>query len=70
MALNEIAVGQEQILIIRPDGPQGARLGLQITSAEEFKKFDEAIGELPEAERQKIQNIRAIAEALNIAIVD
>jgi hypothetical protein len=60
---------QEQLLIIEPDGPQGVKLGLGISSSEQMKKLDEAVGQLPDQQRKDLTKMREIARELNIPVV-
>ena len=60
------ALDESKLLIIQPDGPQGAKLGLQIDSAEQMRKFDELVGLLPENQRGNLDKLRGIATELGI----
>ncbi len=61
---------EPKMLIIRPLGPQGPKLCLQINGEGEFKKFDEAVGELPVNQRHTYEGLRNAALKTNIPIVD
>jgi len=59
-----------KLVIMRPQGAQGGGFGIQIESATQFAKFDEAVGELPEKDRKKTVQLKEVAHKVGIAIVD
>ena len=60
---------EQKLLILQPEGPQGPSLGLAISGEEQFRKFDEAMGQLPESQRKDLEKIREVAKGLGVDIV-
>jgi hypothetical protein len=61
---------EKKLLIIRPQGAQGPRIGLAIGSQEDMKRLDEEMGKLNSSQRQKVNNIKGAAVKADIPIVD
>ncbi|KUK83626.1 MAG: hypothetical protein XD98_0291 [Microgenomates bacterium 39_6] len=61
---------ERKLLIIRPQGVQGSRVGLSIGGQEDIKRLDEEMGKLSLEERQQINNIKGVAVKAKIPIVD
>lgn len=67
MTLTEAPLGQ--LVIIEPLGPQGPKLGLGVSSAEEMKTFNESVGALPESERKDPIILAHLAEEAGMVVV-
>jgi len=61
---------ESRLLILRPLGAQGPRVGLQITSREDMEKLDQAFGSLSLAEKKTAEGARRAAREAGIGIVD
>ena len=59
-----------KLLIIRPQGAQGPRVGLSIGSRDDMERLDEEMGKLNSSQRQKVNNIKGAAVKADIPIVD
>lgn len=57
-------------VIIRPQGPQGPGMALRITSKNEYKAFDEAVGKLPEDQQNNIERLIEIARDMGLRIAE
>lgn len=60
----------EKLLIIEPQGPQGPKLGLSVSSMEQVQNLDNIVGQLPEDQRKNITKIKEIAEDLSIPVLE
>ena len=63
-------VSESRLLILRPLGPQGPRIGLEIQNAEQYKKLDEEMGKLSGADRKTVLGIQQAANEAGVPIVD
>ena len=59
-----------KLIIIEPDGPQGLKVGIEIRNKTQFKKFDEAVGKLPENEHKTINGITKAAQKTGVKIIE
>lgn len=60
----------ERLLILEPEGPQGAKLGLEINSQEQYKALDEAFGKLEPSERHNLDTVARVAKQVGITVVE
>lgn len=61
---------QVRVLHLRPLGDGGPRIGVQISSKEEFILLDEKMGELSESARHTVEGVRRAVEGAKLPIVD
>jgi len=61
---------EPKLIIIEPDGPQGLKVGIEIRNKTQFKKFDEAVGKLPENKRKTINGITKAAQKTGVKIIE
>ena len=59
-----------QLIILRPHGPQGGGVGLQVNDIEDYKKLDEEMGKLDPKVRKTFEGIKEAAEKAGVDIVD
>lgn len=66
------AVDQEdpKLIIARPLGPQGPKIGLQITGEDDLRRLDGELGKLSPKERHTASGIKRAANLAEISIVD
>lgn len=64
-----MAVEEQRLVIIEPDGPQGTKLGLAVSSTEQMKKFNELVGNLSEDERKNLIKLSDIASEVGISVI-
>lgn len=56
-----ITENQKKLMIIEPIGPQGPKIGFQVSSLEDVEKFDTLVGKLPIELRKNLDSLRNIA---------
>lgn len=59
-----------QLCILRPLGMQGPKIGVKISSAEDFRRLDENVGQLKEEERRTFEGIVKAVKKTGLDIVD
>jgi hypothetical protein len=57
-------------LILRPLGPQGPKVGIQISEAGDMMALDFAMGELTPQERKTVKGILTAAQRAGLDVVD
>jgi len=60
----------EQELIICPLGPQGPKVGIQISGIEDVKALDTAMGELPPEERKTLEGVLSAVKNAGLNRID
>jgi hypothetical protein len=65
-----LAVENEKLLIVRPLGPQGPKVGIKISEVGDFIALDVALGELTEKQRKTVTGVLSAAERAGLEVVD
>lgn len=65
-----MAVENEKLLIVRPLGPQGPKVGIKISEVGDFIALDVALGELTEKQRKTVTGVLSAAERAGLEVVD
>lgn len=60
----------KRIIIIKPEGAQGGGFSAQFSDEDQFKKFDEAVGELPLEKRKDVAILKETAHKVGVSIID
>lgn len=61
---------EPRLMITRPLGPQGPKVGLQISGEEDLRRLDEELGKLSSEQRQSVPGIISAANQAEIPVVD
>ena len=70
LATKSNVVEKERALILRPLGAQGPKIAFDISSREQYVKFDEALGKLEPTERKTVAGILKAANSVGVNQVD
>lgn len=62
--------GEARLLVMRPLGSQGPKVGIELSCREDFVRFDEEMGKLSENERKTQKGIKQAAREAKLPIVD
>jgi len=68
--MSERASQEPRELILRPLGPQGPIVGIEISEVGDVIALDQAMGQLPETERRTIRGIFKATQMAGLNIVD
>lgn len=52
-----MTIEASRLLILRPLGPQGPKIGVGISSKKEAERLDTEIGKIPENERRTVEGL-------------
>ena len=59
----------DKLMILRPQGPQGPKIGVGISSHEEAKRLDEEVGKLPESRRSTVEGLTEAIKNAELSII-
>lgn len=69
MAGERVSQGSRE-MILRPLGPQGPMIGVEITQVGDVMALDYAMGELPEEERRTVPGIFKAVRRAGLNVID
>ncbi len=55
---------------MEPLGPQGPKVGIELTSREDYIRFDDAMGTLPEPVRKTREGVLTAVKRAGLRVID
>ena len=62
-------MSKDRLMIIRPDGAQGAKIGIQLSGKDDVKKLDEELSSIPNGNKKTIEDYQSAATRAGLNIV-
>jgi hypothetical protein len=59
----------EKLMILRPLGPQGPKIGVGVSSKEEVKRLDKEVGKLPESQRNTVEGLTKAIRNAELSVI-
>ena len=64
-----MTIESDKLMILRPLGPQGPKIGVGISSSEEAKRLDEEVGKLPKEQRSTVEGLTEAIKNADLSII-